>query len=282
MGPAQIYFSDPYPTVLAENNMINAEDEIYYDLRTSCTCDEAVAKLLGWMRGPIRRRHLSVTEHSDSVTDLPHLDSLNGSLQQTLEEMRETARQDLLDAVEAGVSTYVFLDKDFAVRRFDALTIDAATYLADINDELAKGGASALRIDSMATAKSGVVHISLRSLDDWASRRYGISILGDSEFQQFDSSTDTSQPEPQAPQPASEKPWLIAQPNDPLVMQPWFTPARYFARQLVADDPTLRLKRDQLANKVVQLLTDVGIFKRGGKKPFDPGTVKKAFVNVRF
>jgi hypothetical protein len=180
------------------------------------------------------------------------------------------------------VSTYVFLDKDFAVRRFDALTIDAATYLADINDELAKGGASALRIDSMATAKSGVVHISLRSLDDWASRRYGISILGDSEFQQFDSSTDTSQPEPQAPQPASEKPWLIAQPNDPLVMQPWFTPARYFARQLVADDPTLRLKRDQLANKVVQLLTDVGIFKRGGKKPFDPGTVKKAFVNVRF
>ena len=137
--------------------MINAEDEIYYDLRTSCTRDEAVAKLLGWMRGPIRSGHLPVAGHGDSVTDLPHLDSLNGSLQQTLEEMRETARQDLLDAVEAGVSTNVFLDKDFAVRRFDALTIDAATYLADIDDELAKGGASALRIDSMATAKSGVV-----------------------------------------------------------------------------------------------------------------------------
>ena len=64
-------------------------------------------------------------------------------------------------------------------------------------------------------------------------------------------------------------------------MQPWYTPARHFARQLVADDPTLLKKRDQLANKVVQSLTAVGIFKRGGKKPFDPGTVKKAFVNVQ-
>ena len=32
--------------------MINAEDEKYYDLRTSCTRDEAVAKLLGVDEGP--------------------------------------------------------------------------------------------------------------------------------------------------------------------------------------------------------------------------------------
>ncbi|NJD24551.1 MAG: hypothetical protein FIB06_03995 [Betaproteobacteria bacterium] len=196
--------------------------------------------------------------------------------------MREAARQDLLDAVEAGVSTYMYLDKDFAVRRFDALTMDAARYLADIDDELAKGGASALRIDSMATARTGIVHISLRSLDDWASRRYGISILGDSEFQQFDSLTDISQPESQAPQPASERPWLIARPDDPSPEQPWYVAARYFAREFVKEEATLVGKRSLLASKVAKALKDVGINKRGGIKPLDPGTILKAFSKINF
>lgn len=262
--------------------MINAEDEVHYDLRTSCTRDEAVAKLLGWMRGPLRSRHLPVTGHSDSATDLPHLDSLNGSLEQTLGAMRETARQDLLDAVEVGVSTYVFLAKDFAVKRFDALATDAATYLADIDDELAKGDASALRTDSMATAKSGVVHITLRSLDDWASRRYGMSILGDSECQQFDSSTDISRPEPQSPQPASERLWLIARQDDPSPEQPWYVAARYFAREFIKEEPTLVRKRELLASKVATALTNVGINKRGGRKPLDPSTILKAFSKINF
>jgi hypothetical protein len=50
----------------------------------------------------------------------------------------------------------------------------------------------------------------------------------------------------------------------------------------VADDSTLLSKRDQLAKKVVESLAAVGIFKRGGKKKFSSGTVKKAFANLVF
>jgi hypothetical protein len=75
-------------------------------------------------------------------------------------------------------------------------------------------------------------------------------------------------------------PWLIPHPDDPKPKQPWYTPARYFARDLVKDDSTLLQKKDLLANKVVKSLSDVGIYKRGGKLPLDPATVLKAFSNV--
>ena len=76
------------------------------------------------------------------------------------------------------------------------------------------------------------------------------------------------------------KPWVIPDPSDPKAEQPWYTPARYFARQMVKEDTTLLGKRNVLANKVSGRLKDVGIFKRGGKKPFDGSTVLKAFANV--
>lgn len=80
--------------------------------------------------------------------------------------------------------------------------------------------------------------------------------------------------------PSNDKPWLIANPNDPEPEHPWYIPARYFARQLVKEDSTLLTKRSLLATKVVQSLTGVGIKKRGGVKPFDPDTVKKALANI--
>ena len=78
----------------------------------------------------------------------------------------------------------------------------------------------------------------------------------------------------------AEKPWLIADPRDPESKQSWYTPARYFARQLVEKDSTLLLKRDALAEKVSQSLANAGIYKRGGKKAPSQGTVLKALSNV--
>jgi hypothetical protein len=75
-------------------------------------------------------------------------------------------------------------------------------------------------------------------------------------------------------------PWLISDPKDPVPEQPWYIPARYFARQLVKDDSTLLTKRNVLVIKVAQSLDNVGIKKRGGKKPFNPGTIKKALSNI--
>ena len=81
-------------------------------------------------------------------------------------------------------------------------------------------------------------------------------------------------------QSETRKPWTIEDPRDPKPEQPWYTSARYFARQLASEDSTLRKKKYILAKRVVEMLTAVGIKKRGGKKPFDPGTIKKALSNV--
>lgn len=79
---------------------------------------------------------------------------------------------------------------------------------------------------------------------------------------------------------STKEPWIIKDPKDPEPEHPWYTPARYFARQLVSEDSTLLTKRRILAKKVVHSLTAAGINKRGGKKPFDPGTIMKALSNV--
>ena len=78
----------------------------------------------------------------------------------------------------------------------------------------------------------------------------------------------------------TEKSWHIPDPNDPEPEQPWYTPARYFARQLVAKDTILLIKRKRLADKVSASLKNAGIYKRGGKLPPSPVTVLKALSNV--
>lgn len=78
------------------------------------------------------------------------------------------------------------------------------------------------------------------------------------------------------------KPWDAVNPDDPAPIQPWFTPARYFARELVKKDSTLLIKRNTLAEKTSQSLINVGIYKRGGKKPLSAGTILKAFANINF
>lgn len=77
------------------------------------------------------------------------------------------------------------------------------------------------------------------------------------------------------------KPWLIHCKDDPKPEQPWYTPARYFARQLVVEDSTLLTKRNLLAKKISVSLKGAGIYKRGGKKPFNPDTIKKALSNIK-
>jgi len=95
-------------------------------------------------------------------------------------------------------------------------------------------------------------------------------------------------PEPPAATPAlvsefrDTKPWLLIDPRDPTPAHEWYTPARYFARQLVIRDSTLLTKRLLLADKVSKSLTSVGIYKHGGKKPFVAETILKAFTNIRF
>lgn len=78
----------------------------------------------------------------------------------------------------------------------------------------------------------------------------------------------------------TSKPWEIINPSNPTPEQPWYTPARYFARQLIVENSTLLLKRNLLAEKVSNSLYTAGIFGRTKNKKLDGGTVLKAFNNV--
>jgi hypothetical protein len=88
--------------------------------------------------------------------------------------------------------------------------------------------------------------------------------------------------EEKANQTENTKPWLIKEPDDPDALQSWYTPARYFARQLVIKDSTLLNKRPLLAHKTAQALKNAGIYKRGGKLALADTTILKAFSNVAF
>ena len=80
----------------------------------------------------------------------------------------------------------------------------------------------------------------------------------------------------------TQKPWLIVQLRDPAAVQDWYTPARYFARQLVINDSTLLAKKAVMAEKVSKLLFDVGIKKRGGVKALAGITICKSFSNLNW
>ena len=80
----------------------------------------------------------------------------------------------------------------------------------------------------------------------------------------------------------NEMPWLIHNPDDPEPTCTWYTQARYFARELIKETPTLLNNRSNLAKKVNEIFKKYGIKKRGGKKDFDSDTIRKAFVNVTF
>lgn len=163
-------------TRLKTTSMPNPEDEILVNFATSCTKEEAVARLLGWMQGHIRQKNIRVTEHGISADQLLSLHSLDGSLQEQLIELREAARMEFVKAAETGAALEVIQAKEEAVKEVDNLIEKAGSYFLDIDDELAKGGESDLRIDQSNTESSGVKRITLRSIDRWANKKYGITI----------------------------------------------------------------------------------------------------------
>jgi hypothetical protein len=77
--------------------------------------------------------------------------------------------------------------------------------------------------------------------------------------------------------------WDKRNPNDPDPEQPWYIAARYFARQVVADNPELllvpkTLNRKKIAEKVIRLLDTHAI--KGRLKTFSSSTVVKALTKV--
>lgn len=256
--------------------------------RTSVTVDEAVAILLGLANGPILFRPLS-DEVSQEEQD--EIDSQMFVLQEYLDDATDLLVSGLAEAKFDELPKPIIDEKREALQKHRAVVSLANRYLCDINAELNEGEASALKLDA-TRSNSSCPYITLSSLDAWAvNKRYRESILvpvptassliTPTTDNQRENESFLKNVEERKPLPMRTESWWVIESSDPRAAQDWYIPARYFARQLVKDDSTLLTKKEMLANKVVQSLSGVGIFKRGGKLPFDPGTVKKAFVNVR-
>ncbi len=185
--------------------MINTEDEVCYDLRSSCTEEEAVAMMLGWLRGERRTRYIQVSLDGIDPEQFPYLSWLPDTLEATIREQREKASIKFHNAVVNG-EIAIAEANEAIVEEWNRLAKRARQYRIDIGDELTKSD-SALRIDQPTTNASGVTHITLKSLDHWSRKEFGIAILDDAPHASNRIKALTEQPPPSQ----ELKPWLSPQ-----------------------------------------------------------------------
>lgn len=156
--------------------------EAILDIRTSCTREEAAAKLIGWMKGHVRHAYPHDVDQDELTAEhFIYTQSLVYPLGEQLQMLRQAAGHRYDKAVCENLSSEIQDDLATAIHDCDDLINQVQVYLSDIDDELDKAfeqvGSSALKIDKRTTDSSGELHIKIRSLDKWAHDKYGISIM---------------------------------------------------------------------------------------------------------
>jgi len=158
--------------------MLNAEDEVLIDTRISCTTEEAVIKLLGWMRGPVLKRVIKIAAEGEVAdSELPHYGFVDDPIDDFLAARRERASVAFHNAVASRKYSFTELvAMEEKVDECTALIKKAIAYRRDIAEDLADAATGTLRVDPDETARQGTLHITLNSLDRWARAKYGIFI----------------------------------------------------------------------------------------------------------
>lgn len=165
--------------------MISPEDETIIVNDLSCSKDEAVAKMLGWMRGPVRLKYIKVSSLGIQPDQLEHMHSIEGSILDLLNEQREIARNALLDLAEEAATTQddsrkdtlhdLINHKDSDIVMWQSLINKASSYLHAIDIELAKGKNSTLKTEDIPCDNNEPL-ITLDSLDEWARANFNLTI----------------------------------------------------------------------------------------------------------
>ena len=152
------------------------EEEGIPNTRGSCTVDEAVARLLGWFKSPISKRFIQVSEHGISIDQMPFMVTFYDSLDQTLYELRESARAALIDAASADEGYESLQVREHAVAEVDQLIGLARVYRLEIEDAAFRPE-SPFVVNRDLTEKTGVTHFTLVSLDKWAREKFKKSLF---------------------------------------------------------------------------------------------------------
>ncbi len=162
--------------------MKNFRRHILIDPRTSCSRDEATAILLGRrFYDPIYPDHnpegdpTEVQEQFMEWLDLSVFEQLIDERDRILMELDNATKAKDKERIAACDARIVGCDE--TIRR-------AKLILCDIDDELAKGQESALRIDHNASEEAGQVQITLSSLKAWSVGRDYQSVAVDASLVQ--------------------------------------------------------------------------------------------------
>jgi hypothetical protein len=139
---------------------------ISHDLSTSCTKNVAIGRLLDIYTNDPIRANLNPSVDPDKEQK-NYIYGLNLSIFEIISDERAAAQFDKDQAIEEN-------DKekkhqcDKRIFYWDNQMRLAHQYLCEIDDELAKGESSKLRIDHGSTSSPSNPHITLVSLSDWA------------------------------------------------------------------------------------------------------------------
>lgn len=156
--------------------MSNSLNENVIELSISCNIEDAVAKMLGWLQGPVCH-DLKEPDEGYTLQQLKYMDSLIYTLNEHLTDLRNAALSDasyIYENTKPEDRTEDIFDE---VLNIEDLSKRARLFLIDIQDELSNGELSVIKIDKTATEKHQETFITLKSLDRWAKRTHDISIL---------------------------------------------------------------------------------------------------------
>lgn len=153
-------------------------EQFAINLNVSCTKDDAIAKLLGWLKGAIHHEVIEIDNNCITLEQLEYMDTLYYSLDKHLNSLRHKAMVEASKLVDTGAEKALIDAQLERVLDIEDLIAKAKNYVLDFDEELEKHALSMLQIDYTATNKAGQVHIKLKSLDAWARKQYGIYING--------------------------------------------------------------------------------------------------------
>lgn len=237
----------------------------------SCTVEDAVMYLLGYKQSDVQAIWY---QPSDDPSDGEWLSSDGFN---HLKDLLDEAESEYAEAKYDKCPDEIIAEKLAKLNECKALNKKAHDYKSAVIDELS-GYDPGLRIDKLATTNLSDPFITLLSLKSWANNVLKISILEDLDSSHLKSSAPKSQKNISP----SKSPRYAVYKDDPIppLGESWFTDARYLARQFLAANPKSITKKD-LAKKVAELMREKKIF-HSANKPYDAGTIRKAFVNVNF
>jgi hypothetical protein len=235
------------------------------DSRDWITASEAVGKMVGWTE--------SMKEY-DGIYLWDDLQLLEGKAigKRQLHDVLVRLVGEKSNNPELPIMTAAELvENDAAIARWNQMLRDSHRYMKDIAAEVVKGADGDLEYEGEWHVDGAGIKLYYPSVESWVRKKYGRSLAGPLALGVSSRSTVS----------APVKPWSIVNPMDPPPLYGWYTPARHFARELVQSDPTLRTDRAALIVKLAARLDAKGIKKRGGKKSFNPETLRKALANVK-